>query len=171
MNTDRIREIEKKLVEINKTISGLDPAIRLAAFEMLAPHYFGDDVQDSTKKHIETKKDKGTSGAPPTDIEAFFDSFDQKKPKDNVLLISAWLYSQYGVFAIKTEYIKTLANKMGLTVPTRPDNTMRSTKKKGKSLFRQHGDGWNLTVHGEAHLKETYKVKKGSKTYPLEVAE
>ena len=171
MNPEKIREIEKKLAEINKVISGFDPAIRLAAFEMLAPHYFDEEAQDRTKKRIAIGKDMGTSGATATDLEKFFGSFDHKKPKDNVLLIASWLYSQYGVVSIATKDIKDYADKTGLTVPTRPDNTMRSAKKNSKNLFRQHGNGWELTVHGEAHLKETYEVKKGSKTRPSEDSE
>ena len=89
--------------------------------------------------------------------------FDHKQPKNNVLLIVAWLYSQYGVFPITTKEIKDIGNSTGLVIPGRPDNTMRTAKKKGKNLFNQHGKGWRLTVSGETYLREIYSVKKGNK--------
>jgi len=163
MNPDKIREIEEKLADINRIISGLDPAIRSAAFEILAPYYFDEELTNSAQKPAAKGKDTGTPSTTPAEFESFFSSFDHKKPKDNVLLIAAWLYSQHGVFPISAKDTKNYADRTGLTVPKRPDNTMRSAKKNGKSLFRQSGDGWELTVHGETYVKETYGVKKGTK--------
>jgi hypothetical protein len=168
MKPDGIQEIEKKLAEINKVILNYDPAIRLAAFEILAPFYFDKEGQVIDRKRPVKGKENNVQKLSADDLEAFFKSFDHKKPKDNVLLIAAWLYSQYGVFPITTDDIKTYADKTGLTVPERSDNTMRSSKKKSKSLFRQQGAGWALTVHGEAHVKEVYGVKKGAKARPSE---
>ena len=53
---------------------------------------------------------------------------------------------------------------MGVTIPTRVDMTLLSAKENGKKLFARAGTGkFKPTVHGEANLKATYNVKKGTK--------
>lgn len=165
-------EVKAKLLEMNQLISQLDPSIRAAAFEILAPYYF------SHKQHppVQTKATAGTenSGGSATDtpdtsdLGAFISSFDTDKPKDNVMLLVAWLYSSYGLYPITVKEIKELGDSCGLIVPSRPDNTMRQAKKNGKGLFNQQGKGWQLTVSGEMFLKETFKIKKGNKPIPKE---
>ncbi len=163
MDDDRLREALKKILAINKSITRLDPAIRLAAFEILAPYYFGEEKEPPKKK-----ADKEGKSATPdvSNREKFFSSFDHSRPKDNVHLVVAWLYSQYGLFPITAKKVQDDAGQIGLTIPTRPDNTMRTAKDKNKNLYMKKGKGWQLTVKGEAYVKETYRVKKGTKPLP-----
>jgi len=168
MDDSRINDAKKKLAEINKAIAALDPSIRLAAFEILAPIYFEDREPSDGKKPKTPKTDKSHGrGSSPTDPDKFFNEHDHKRPKDNVHLVAAWFYSQYGVTPISKKDLRECADGAGLTVPERPDNTMRSAKKDGKNLYRQKGGGWQLTVKGEAYLREAYGVKKGNKTRPI----
>ena len=168
MDDDRIKHAKKKLADINKTIAALDPSIRAAAFEILTPIYFDD---------YEPPEDSGGSGKPKTpkarrprsseaDPEKFFNEHDHDKPKDNVHLVAAWLYSQYGVFPITKQDLRECADNAGLTIPERPDNTMRYAKKDAKNMYRQRGGGWQLTVKGEAYVKETYGVRQGNEARP-----
>lgn len=172
MDKKDIEGIKEQLLEINKLISQLDPSIRAAAFEILAPYYF------SHKQHapVHAKATSGTesSGSSSTntpdtsDLGAFISAFDTNKPVDNVMLLVAWLYSNYGTYPITAKEIKELGDSCGLIVPARPDNTMRQAKNSGKSLFNQQAKGWQLTVSGEMFLKENFKVKKGNKLMPKE---
>jgi hypothetical protein len=168
MDDERIKDAKKKLGDINKTIAGLDAAIRAAAFEILAPLYFDDyEAPEGTDRSKQKKKPPARrTRSTPGDPGAFFNEHDHDKPKDNVHLISAWFYSQYGVTPVTQADIRECANDAGLTIPERPDNTMRYAKKDGKNLYRQKNSGWQLTVKGEAYAKETYSVKKGNKPRP-----
>lgn len=158
MAKQKLNDVKKKLLEVNKTISRLDAAIRSAAFEILWPYYFEQEA-------------KKQGGGPTDDVEKFFTSFTHEKPSENVFLTAAWLYSQYGVIPINAKLLQEHADNAGLTIPERPDNTMRNAKRDGKILFRKRGDGFQLTVHGEAYIKETYSVPKGGKSLPAEDSE
>ena len=172
MSKDRIGDAKKKLLEINKTVSGLDSTIRLAAFEILAPYYFEEEAEESREKSGSKRKldnsgtQEGNKGR-----EEFFTSFTHDQPNDNVLLIVAWLYSEHGLFPVTRKTIDEEATKNGLTVPNRSDASMRAAQEKGKKLFYKHGSGWQLTVHGEKYVKTKYSVKKGTKPLPNEEGE
>lgn len=168
MASDKIKDATEKLLEINQIITKLDPAIRSSAFDILAPLFFEEEADAGEKPGAGQRKHKTISTA---DKEKFLGSFEHDKPKDNLLLIAAWLYSQHGVFPITKSLIDEEASNAGLTVPERPDNTMRIAKQKGKNLFRQKSSGWQPTVAGETYLKETYSVKKGNKPLPEEKVE
>lgn len=168
MASDKIKDATEKLLEINQIITKLDPAIRSSAFDILAPLIFEEEAEAGQKPGGGQKKHKTINTA---DKEKFLSSFEHDRPKDNVLLIAAWLYSQYGVFPITKALMDEEASNAGQTVPERPDNTMRTAKQKGKNLFRQKNSGWQLTVAGEAYLKATYTVKKGNKPAPEEETE
>ena len=162
MSEGNIKAVKSKLAEINKTISALDPSIRLAAFNILAPYYFRDYEPGQEEKDTEPKT-KPRRHASADDIEKFFATHEHKKPADNVLLIAAWIYSQNGLVSITAALCSEISTKTGVTIPGRPDNTMRFAKRKAKSLFRQVGKGWQLTTQGEVFVKETYGVRKGNK--------
>lgn len=84
------------------------------------------------------------------------------------MVLVAWLYSQYGVYPITSKELKELGDSCGLTIPNRPDITLRQAKASGKNKFTQQGKGWKLTVSGELALKETYSVTKGTTPLPEE---
>lgn len=167
MDDSQIQDAKEKLAAINKIITTLDPAIRAAAFEILEPLFFDDSPV--TREKGGDKRPKRTRRAGATDDAGkFFSSFEHDKPNENVHLIVAWFYSQYGVFPVSTAELRQTADSVGLTVPARPDATMRVAKVKGKKLYQKKPAGYQLTVHGENHLKETYGVKKGTKPRPIE---
>lgn len=165
MNQATIDEIQSKLLNMNKFISKLEPAIRGAAFEILTQFYFDD--KPITKKIINKDSNKKPSDqSDDSELESYLKQFDDTKPKKNVKILVAWLYSQYGAYPIKAKDIRDLANSIGLVVPNRPDNTMRQAMENGKHLFTQKNDGWILSVTGEMYMKNTYNVKKGNKSIP-----
>lgn len=170
MDHKHIETVKKHLDDINKTITSLDPAIRAAAFDILAPLYFG-EYHSSDGGDADAEKKHGLAGkaikATPNDgFEKFFSSHEHTKPADNVTLIAAWLYSQHGITPITSGLCRDISGQVGFTIPNRPDNTMRQAREQGKTLFRQQGKGWVLTTHGELFVKETYQVRKGNLPLP-----
>ncbi|MDD4890219.1 MAG: hypothetical protein PHU85_09850 [Phycisphaerae bacterium] len=102
---------------------------------------------------------------PPEDASAFFEKFNHERPSENVKLIAAWLYSQFGVYPITNAEIQELSGEAGITVGTRADSTMDTAACGGKKLFGRKGKGcWQLTLAGEKYIKETYGVRKGAKS-------
>jgi len=101
------------------------------------------------------------------DRETFFTKFECKKPSDNVFLIAAYDYSQFGTAGISSNEVRKLADEVGITVPRRPDATLAQAKRNGKSLFDRTGSGrYKPTVYGEKFFRETYEVSKGTKKKP-----
>jgi hypothetical protein len=150
-------EALKKIEKINEIVSKLDPLIKESAFEFLLKIGFSDVPKKEFKEERE-EVDQSDSGG-----DDFLTKYSHDQPSDNVLLIAASLYSKHGVFPITRADIKSTADDSGLTIPGRPDMTMKAAQSDGKKLFSKSGDGYKLTVNGEAYLKKTYKVKKGNK--------
>ena len=131
MEKEKINEIKEKLAEINETISSFSPEIRSSAFDILAPYYFDDLPMKGEAKKILSENERDEVLVETDDMSSFISSFDHKKPKDNVLLIVAWLYNKHGVFPITTKIIRDIGDATGLVIPSRPDMTMKQAKKKG----------------------------------------
>ena len=166
MDEATFRERVKRIQEIDKAISKLDPAIRSQAFALLQD-YAG--ARSVTGRHEEASEDEEEANG--GDAAAFFAKIEHSKPKDNAVALAAYHYKQYGTAPFSTEEIKTLADEVGLTIPSRLDMTFKGSRRNGKSLFRAIGTGkFSPTVKGEEHFKETYKIKKGKKPKPAETA-
>jgi len=92
MDKKHIDIVKNHLEDINKTITALDPAIRAAAFDILAPLYFKEYEQvkgngATENQKVPTVPKIGTYT--PDSIETFFASHQHTKPADNVTLIAA----------------------------------------------------------------------------------
>jgi hypothetical protein len=162
-------DAKAKLLEINDLIKQLDESLRETAIQLLVPLHFHGRDKPRTQSLGSRNDDKSsdTELTPSTDdLGAFIASSDQGKPAGKVLLLVAWLYSNYGVYPISSKEIRKLGETSGLEIPDRPDNSMRQAKNGGKSLFQRRGKGWSLTVSGEHYLKSKFNVDKGSKTLP-----
>jgi hypothetical protein len=156
----------ERLLEIAKLLEKLPSEIRSQAFALVSA-YVGGKAAAAEKTEDDDDDD---AGGDTTDRETFFAGFTHDKPADNVKLIAAWWYSQHGNAVLSLDGLRALATDVGLTIPDRPVETLRQAAQEGKLLFKPAGRGkWGPTVHGEAYLKTTYKVKKGKK--PVAVAE
>jgi hypothetical protein len=94
---------------------------------------------------------------------AFFAKFEHSKPAANVALLIARHYSKYGLQPFSTTEIKDSADAAGIVVPARIDMTLNEGGRKGKRFYQKLGGGkYRVTVHGEAFLRATYGVRKGS---------
>jgi len=166
------------IVEINATITELDDAIKEKAFDVLTAAAFGG-------KHARPKGHSagGAGGSTPTgegaeasidtdDLAEFVSKHDTNKPADNVKVLFAYLFSQYGKVPFTLDEIRKLADEAGLTIPDRLDMTLKGGKAEGRSIYQAKGGGkYQLTAHGETFMKSTYSVSKGKKPRPSEESE
>jgi hypothetical protein len=155
-----------RLEEVNKVIARLDPSIKAQAFDVLRSYVAGDEKRPERSAgdshgNSETPKSEPESNA--TGAAAFFTRFDHQKPSENALLLAAYHYLTFGIEPFSAEEMRSEASTVGLTIPSRIDKTYASAKRDGKALFQRVGAAqFRPTVHGEAYLKTTYQVKKGT---------
>jgi hypothetical protein len=163
MDQKSFKERVARLNEVSKTIETLPVEIRALSFPLLQEYITGEGSDN--EKHPPPGKDKSPKPKVVNNSsrDEFLASFNHEKPSDNVRLIIAALYRDYGTEPFSLEEIQTLATDTGVTIPERFDMTIKSAKHKGKSLFTPTSRGhYKPTVHGEQYLKETYKVIKGT---------
>ncbi len=163
MDEAEYKLLKKKIVDVNALISKLDSTIRADAFALLKPYLTDDDDISTLGKKSKTAK---RSEAGHSDASTLIAAHPNGSPADNVVLVAAYLYGEYGTEPLGASEVKQLGDRFGLTVPHRIDNTLRVAKRKGKKLFQKVG---KHTVTGEAHFKSEYKVTKGHKSRPVEV--
>jgi hypothetical protein len=153
----------ERLIELNKTVVKLDPAIRSSAFELLKGYVTG--VQAKTPADEKTKREHDGAGP---DLEALIGAHPDSKPYENVEILAAHWYAQYGATPFSLENLRSAAIEGGLIIPDRTDMTLRQVKEGGKKLFQSAGRGlFKPTVPGELYLKKTYNVRKGSGSPPV----
>lgn len=156
-----------RLEQIGNVIAKLPPEIRGAAFALLEA--WASELPSDPEGGGSGKKSRGGTKSPgdttaPQDKESFFKKFDHDKPADNAKLIAAYFYAHRGSEPFSLDDARSMADEVGITVPGRLDMTYVQAKEKGKKLFARAGKGsFKPTVHGEAYLKATYSVKKGTK--------
>jgi hypothetical protein len=165
MDNKTFEERTARLNEVAKIIEKIPDEIRHDAFQLLKDYVTG---QKSTPSG---KTNSGNTDIEPVNIESkrdFFAQYDNGKPADNVKLLAAWFYNEYGTEAFSIDELREEADNVGITIPSRPDATIKTAAAKGKKLFNSAGRGkYKPTVHGETNLKELYSVKKGTKTRTL----
>ena len=150
-----------RLAEVGAALGKIPGEVRVQAFELLKNYVLGGQ--------------RATEGAQPEerqpidvdDAETFFSKFSHDKPADNVRLLGACLFSQFGAAPFATDELVKLASNVGLTIPERTDMTLETATSDGKKLFSRAGRGqFKPTVHGEAYFRKTYNVQKGTKQRP-----
>lgn len=165
MDKKAFGEIEERLLEVNKVVAKLDASIRLPAFEFLKSYISGGTLPST---HTEPKKPH-QDHQPVADVTELIETHGEGKPNDNVNLLAAIWFCEYGSSPFSLDYLREKATETGLTIPARPDMTLRTAKEKGKNLFASAARGlFKPTVVGEAFFKTTYKVRKGTKTAPAQ---
>ncbi len=164
MDKDKFAERLAMLQQVADVLNKLPPEVRAAAFSVLEPYIKGAPAIPPTPAHTEQTEQEEE---PDAGSDALFTKHDHSKPADNVKLIAAHLYQQYGTEPFSVDEVRSTANRVGLTIPARPDATLSAMKVDGKALFNSAGRGkYRPTVHGEAYFRGTYAVRKGSKRRP-----
>ena len=169
-------EAKKLITDLNNTISKLDPSVRARAFDILTDIAFEGTTtssDDSTapsagKKSTRRSQSRATKHST-DDLGEFIDGFEHDKPADNLKLLIAWLYSKYGKYPMSLDSLKKLATEAGLTIPDKPDMTLKTASAKKKPMFQSpRRSHYQITTSGELVLKEKYGVKKGTNPLPAE---
>ena len=149
-----------RLEQIANVLEKLPAEVRSDAFDLLKG-YVTEHSSGSTTKKPGAKADGEILDSTE---EKFFGAFDHDKPADNARLVAAFFYREYGAEPFSLDEVRQKASNVGITIPERIDMTFLQAKEKGKKLFARVGTGkFKPTVHGEANLKATYSVKKGTK--------
>ncbi len=149
-----------RLDRVAKVIEKLPTEVRSGAFDLLKGYVTQEPPGSPIRKPATKDKSEDLGNSE----EEFFAAFTHDKPADNVKLIAAHFYREYGAEAFSVDDIRQMADHVGITIPARIDMTLLAAKDKGKKLFARAGKGkFKPTVHGEANLKTTYSVKKGIK--------
>lgn len=164
MEAKTFEEIRRRLIEVDKVIRRLDPAIRANAFEL-----FNDYLKGGTHTHLsgEGKHKPERPSGDDIDLRTLVEKHGDAKPSDNAFLLTADWYHKYGSAPFTVANIKQAATSAGLTVPDRLDMTLTAAQNEGKKLFQSVGRGsFKPTVTGELYLKKTYTVTKGNGTPP-----
>jgi hypothetical protein len=155
-------DLEERILEVNKVIAKLDPSIRVAAFDFLKSYISGGTLSAPT----DTKRPPAEQ-QPSSDVTELIQKHGDGRPSDNVNLLAAIWFTDFGTNPFSLDYIQEKATATGLTIPTRPDKTLKSAMEKGKALFASAGKRlFKPTVVGEAFFRTTYNVRKGTKTAP-----
>jgi hypothetical protein len=158
MDQKEFNECTSRLQEVGKIIEKLPTEIRSEAFGLLKG-YVAQQVTTPTRREGPAEYAAGSGEG--ADL---FSRFDHDKPSDNVRLVAAYLFQEYGSDPFSLEEVKAVATNAGITIPDRVDMTLAKATENGKQLFTRVGRGkFKPTVHGEAFLKVTYGVKKGTK--------
>ncbi len=72
------------------------------------------------------------------------------KPSNNARAVAVYLFREYGSAAFSADDIKSIAARVGMTLPHRPDATLAAATDGGKKLFHRVSRGvFKPTVHGE----------------------
>jgi hypothetical protein len=161
MNREAFTQQAARLNEVNEVVAKLEPTIQAAAFQVLLPYVTKGSTKTPVQDHSEAEE-SGASGS--DDFETFLTKHvsGDAKPADNVMLITAHLYSVYGAEPFSIEEIRRIGDDAGLTIPERIDMTLKGTKREGKTLYAKTPNGdYKPTVFGETVLKSTYKIQKG----------
>lgn len=154
-----------RLEQIAKVLDKLPPEVRGAAFALLEDYAVG-TTEDPAPSRVQKKTPAASAHRLPVGAsrEQFFAAFDHDKPSDNVRLIAAFHYREFGIEPFAVDEVTQIASDVGITIPDRVDMTLVSATENGKKLFTRAGTGmFKVTVHGEAFLKATYSVTKGTK--------
>jgi hypothetical protein len=166
MDKKSFEDAQERLFEINKVIEKLDPSIRAGAFELLKAY-----VKSGSQSHS-TEAAKHSSASPSNnndvDLASLIEKHGNEKPSDNAHLLAADWYRRYGSAPFSLESLKQAGDSSGLTLPERPDMTLKAAQDGGKKLYQSAGHGlYKPTVTGELYLKKTYGVTKGNETPPM----
>jgi hypothetical protein len=166
MDSVVFQERVKRLQEVNGVIKDLEPAIQAAALVLFTEYVTG---PPSERQQVQQTSNGNTNEQSPQDTAEFFAKFPDGKPSDNAVLISVYLYGQYGAESFRLDEMREIAKSVGLTIPNSLDMTLKQAQRDGKSLFQHSGRGeYKPTVHGELYFKKTYQVTTGKKRRPLQ---
>src|SRR3972149_10150881 len=103
MSIKKVDDLKKILLDLNDFLLQLDETIRHEAFKILASRLI-EEYQS-----FKDESDAGASGGSYGESESradFYGRQDTGKPHENVEIIIAWTYSQYGLVILTNKYLQ-----------------------------------------------------------------
>src|SRR5579864_4214454 len=117
MESEEFNERVKKLEEVNKVITQLDPAIREQAFSLLKSYVTGSQADEESPGNGKNgAEEEAQSSIDTDDAVGFFSKHPDGKPSDNALICVAYLYGQYGTSAFAVADLRAVGDSAGLTL-------------------------------------------------------
>lgn len=163
MDENTFKGRASRLEAIADVLKKLPEGVHQRAFALLEPYVTGvqpPPVADADEKGAEADTDHSNDSK----VE-FFSDFDDEKPADNLKRIAAWFYKEYGDDPFSLEDLRKVAKEVGVTIPARPNDTLRASRYDGKKTFEATGRGkFKPTIAGQKYLKQTFNVEKGTKS-------
>lgn len=141
-----IRELQRRLEALDRLIRRLDPGVRAALAELLAPHAPPAATGAERPAPVSPPVVPAAGGRPLT-------------PGDGVLYCTAMLLAERGAGAVTADAIRARAERLGLRVPRDPLRTLRLAREDGRPLFRFEDGRWRPTATGAALLRSQFGVR------------
>ena len=142
MDKKKFDEVVARLKEVSEIIESIPSEIREESFKLFKPYIMGSAVKATPGKTEQDDVDPPDDGSD----EEFFSKQDHDKPADNVKLLAAYYYKEFGSEPFTIDEVKEKADSVGLTLPARPDMTLTQAKDKGKKLFQMADSGSGLAM-------------------------
>lgn len=162
-----------RLKAVNDVVKGLDPAIRAGAFELLQPYVLGDSRRGGRGEGDDagggTHDGNGDIAVQALDDEAIQGLIDEHMSDvatENGVLVTAIFYSLYGRGPFEVKELSGFATTHGVLFPEQFHKTVAKRKHDGNNIVRKIAGGYLVTASGEAHLKQTYGVSRGTQSKP-----
>ena len=164
----KLSALKTEIISIGKLVADLPAEIRASAFQLFVPLLQPRPIKGnagSGAKASENQEEGADFAGDVDDISAVLAKNTISTPSDAVRVITAYWFSQYGSHPIALSEIKKIAAASGLTIPERVDMNLKGAQEEGKGLYQAAGRGLvKPTTFGEAYLRKTFGVAKGTKT-------
>jgi len=138
------------ILRVDAIVRQLDESIRPQAFRILTEIAQTDDNEIS-------KEDLPIPG-----LRDFASRYGSTTPAKNVVALAAWLFLHTRRAVIQTRKIRALAEICGLSIPHRPDCTMRYASHHSVRLFEKTSEGLCLSTYGKAYVESHFSQRKMS---------
>lgn len=160
-----IRKISVKVDNVELSLEGTESFIN--QYEELIG-YLSNKITAQKVEYKKAENGNSTSKTPKVDmmsndLEEFALGFNSEQPSENVHMLAAYHYSQYGSEPVSFKEIKEMADSVGVLIPNRPGMTLKNAQKDGNSLFKPTTRGHvKPTIHGQKYFNDQFKVTKGN---------
>src|SRR5438132_4946013 len=123
-------DLKKIVADAESAVAGIkDPELKRPAFEKILERLLAHGKPDTGRaatKRGESEQPEPEEGEEDETREEFFSAHNHDDPSDNVRLIAAYLYREYGTAPFTVKELEKLADNIGVTVPTRIDMTLKT---------------------------------------------
>ncbi len=164
MDQMQFETIADRLKRVDGVIRDLAPTLQAEAVRVLMPYVINDSAEEDGQVGTDASDngDRRAAG-PAVDEDRIVETHASDVANDNAFLAAAILYSRYGKGPFAAKEFKQIGLEQSLVMPEQIHKTFGRVRKDGDRILRKVQEGWLITVAGEAWLRETYGVTRGSR--------